>query len=299
MVAKVILNPYSGRWGAERRFPEAASALEKASVEFEVAYSEEKGHCETLAEEAARDGFSPIIAAGGDGTIGEVVNGMMKGSSSSDSPPLGVLPLGTANDFVANLKMPTDLREAVAVIAAGKTRAIDLCKVNDRYFVNNTALGIEPLVTVIQEEISFLKGVLRYLYATLSAIVKCTSWDAKMTWDDGSYEGPLTLVSGGNGPRTGGLFYMTPHADLFDGKLTFSYGYAKSRLRMLGLLPLIMKEDEGSFVEEEDFHEINTTHLSVSLQQPSPAHADGEIFDREVYEAEYSIIPQGLSLLMP
>lgn len=62
---------------------------------------------------------------------------------------------------------------------------------------------------------------------------------------------------------------------------------------------ITMKEDEGSFVEEDDFHEVHTTHLSVSLKQSSPSHADGEIFDREMYEAEYSIIPQGFPLLMP
>ena len=300
MVAKVILNPYSARWRAEKRFPEAARALEEVGLAFEVARSEGRGHCTALAEEAVREGFSPIIVAGGDGTIGEVVNGMMNASADDeDLPPLGILPLGTANDLVFNLKMSTDFQDMAKVIAAGKTRALDLCKVNDRYFVNNTALGLEPLVTLTQEKITLVKGTPRYLMAALSAIFSGTSWDAKLTWDDGSYEGPISLISVGNGACTGGLFYVVPHADPFDGRITFTFGYAKSRLRMLTILPAMMKPGQGNYVEMDEISEFHTTHLHVKLLQSSPSHADGEIFDRALYEADYRIEPQRLPVLMP
>ena len=300
MTAKVILNPYSARWRAKERFPEAELALKKNGVDFEVAVSEKKGHSVELAEQAIRDGFSPIIAAGGDGTIGDVVHGMANATPEGESlPPFGVIPLGTANDLISNLNMPTDLNEMAKNIAAGKTRLMDLCAVNGRYFANNTAIGLEPVVTVIQEEIGWLKGIPRYLYAALLAIYRGTSWQAELKWDDGEYTGPISLVSIGNGARTGGLFYMTPHADLFDGKLTFTFGYVASRLRMLGLLPLTMKSGEGSFVEKDDIHEINTTHLSIKLVDSTPSHADGEIFIRELYEAEYHIFPARLPMLMP
>lgn len=300
MTAKVILNPYSARWRADERFPEAASALRDAGVDFEVVRSERHGHCIELAEQAVKEGFSPIIAAGGDGTIGEVVNGMANAVSDDQSlTPFGIIPLGTANDLISNLNMPTDLKETAQIIKAGKTRQMDLCAVNGRYFANNTAIGLEPLVTVIQEEIGWLKGVPRYLYAALAAIYSGASWQAELKWDDGEYTGPLTLASIGNGARTGGLFYMTPHADLFDGKMTFSFGYVKSRLRMLSLLPLTMKSGEGSFVEKDEFSEINTKHLTIKLTKSSPSHADGEIFDRELYKAEYQIFPGRLPILMP
>ena len=300
MVAKVILNPYSARWRAKERFPEAELALKKSGVEFEVAVSEKKGHSVELAEQAVKDGFSPIIAAGGDGTIGDVVHGMAKAVPEGEAlPPFGVIPLGTANDLMANLKVSTNLDEVAKTIAAGKTRLMDLCKVNDRYFVNNTAIGLEPVVTVIQEEISWLKGIPRYLYAAVAAIYQGTSWQAELKWDDGEYTGPISLVSIGNGACTGGLFYVTPHADLFDGKLTFTFGYVQSRLRMLGLLPLTMKAGAGNFVEKDEIHEINTTHLSIKLTESSPSHADGEIFNRELYEAKYQIFPARLPILMP
>ena len=300
MVAKVILNPYSARWRANERFPEAASALKGAGVEFEVARSEGRDHCVALAEKAVRDGFSPVIAAGGDGTIGEVVNGMAKAISENEKlPPFGIIPLGTANDLICNLNMPMDLKEMAKIIAAGKTRQMDLCAVNGRYFANNAAIGLEPLVTVIQQKIGWLKGVPRYLYAALAAIYSGSSWQAELKWDDGEYTGPITLVSVGNGAQTGGLFYMTPHADLFDGKLTFSFGYAKSRLRMLSLLPLTMRSGKGNFVDRDEFFEIDTKHLTIKLSESSPAHADGELFDLELYEAEYQIYPGRLPILMP
>ena len=194
VTAKVILNPYSARWRASKRFPKAALELEYAGVAFEVARSERHNHCSELAEQAVKDGFSPIIVAGGDGTVGEVINGMEKATPENEElPPLGIIPLGTANDLVCNLGLPTDLREAAKVIAAGKTRKMDLCAVNGRYFANNAAIGLEPLVTVSQEDIKWLKGVPRYLYATLLAIYGGASWQAELKWDDGEYTGPISL----------------------------------------------------------------------------------------------------------
>ena len=299
MTAKIILNPYSARWLSKERFPEAEAALKEAGVDFEVVRSERREHCMELAEQAVRDGFSPIIAAGGDGTIGEVINGMENATpEGEDLPPFGIIPLGTANDLVANLGLPLDLGETAKIIAAGKTRQMDLCAVNGRYFANNSALGLEPLVTVIQENAVWLKGVPRYLYAALLAIFQGTSWNAEIKWDDGEYLGDISLISVGNGAVTGGLFYMSPHANLFDGELTFSFGYVKSRLKMLAVFPSLMKPGEGSFVEKDEFFEINTTKLSVKLSESSPAHTDGEIFNRELYEAEYEIFPGRLPILV-
>jgi len=299
MTARIILNPYSGRWRAEKRFPEAASALREAGVDFDVVRSDGPSHCTALAEQAVREGFSPIIAAGGDGTLGEVVNGLVKAAGDKPLTTLGILPLGTANDLISNLKLTTDLQEMAQIIAAGKTRRMDLCSVNGHYFVNNTALGLEPFVTVIQENVKWLKGIPRYLYAALAAISSGKSWDAEIEWDDGKYTGPISLISIGNGARTGGLFYMAPHADLFDGEITLLFGHARSRLDMLSFLPLMMQADGEKFLKRDGVFEINTKRLHIKLAESSPAHADGEIFDRELYEANYQVHPGRLPILMP
>ena len=276
MTAKVILNPYSNRWKAKARWPEAEAALKAAGVDFELVISERPGHIIELAEQAARQGFSPIIAAGGDGTIGEVVNGLAHAAKSEKDllGPLGILPLGTANDLTYNLSLPTDLQSAAQIIKTGNTQRMDIGKVNDLYFANNSAAGLEPYVTTKQIRITGISGILRYLVAAVWAIMDRPKWVANIKWDDGEYNGPVSLVTIGNGSRSGGVFYMIPHADPFDGKLTFVYGYRPTRLAMLATLPRAMKPDAGSYVEMDGIFEQKATCIKIHLETPSPAHTD-------------------------
>ena len=223
MTAKVILNPYANRWNAKLRWPEAETALKAAGVEFELTISERPRHIIELTAEAARAGFSPIIAAGGDGTIGETVNGLAQAATSDETRlgPLGIIPLGSANDLVDSLGLPRELGAAAQVIAAAKTRRMDIGRVNGFYFANNSAMGLEPYVTLKQQRIGWIKGVARYLVAALQGIMDGPSWNVTLDWDDGHFRGPVSLVTVGNAPRTGG-FYMIPHADPFDKKLSLS-----------------------------------------------------------------------------
>jgi diacylglycerol kinase (ATP) len=299
MTAKVILNPYSNRWKAKARWPEAEAALKAAGVEFELVTSERPGHIVELAEQAARQGFSPIIAAGGDGTIGEAVNGLALAAKSEKDllGPLGILPLGTANDLVYNLGLPVDLQAAVQIIKNGQTRCMDIGRVNDRYFANNSAAGLEPYVTTKQVRITWISGILRYLVAAVWAIMERPKWVANIKWDEGEYNGPISLVTIGNGARSGGVFYMIPHADPFDGKLTFVYGYRSSRGAMLATLPRAMKPAAGSYVESDGIHEQNATWIKIHLESTSPAHTDGEIFSNGIQDLEYHIFPARLQIL--
>ena len=300
MTAKVILNPYSNRWNAQKRWPEAEAALKAAGVDFEVAVSERKGQTVDLAEQAAREGFSPILAAGGDGTIGDVANGLARaaGSESDALGPMGIIPLGTANDVCFSLNLPTDLPAAAKVIASGRTRNMDLGKLNDRFFVNNSAAGLEPYVTIKQEKISRIKGMTRFLVAAIQGIMDKPEWHAEIKWDDGEFKGPISLVSIGNGRRTGG-FFMTPHADPFDGKLTLAFGYRPTRLGLLLALPRAFREGKGSYVEMEGMHEVHSTRVTVHLDRPSPAHTDGELFPEWIEDFEYEVFPKRLNLIVP
>jgi len=300
LVAKVVLNPYSNRWNSQKRWPDAEAALKAAGVEFELAVSQKKGQVVELAEEAARSGFSPIIAAGGDGTISETVYGLVRAARSDTEPvgPFGVIPLGSANDFLFNAGMSPDLNESARVIAAGKIHSIDLGFLNGRCFVNNSAAGLEPYTTIKHERIHWIKGMVRYLVAAIWAIVDKPEWNGEVKWDDGVYSGPLTLVTVGNGRRTGG-FFMTPHADLMDGKLTLAYGYRDTRLGMFAILPRTFKEGAGSYIEADGMYEYHSTKISIHLDHPSPAHTDGELFPNYLQDFEYSIQPGRLQLLAP
>lgn len=298
MPAKVILNPYSNRWNAGKRRPELEAALRTAGISYDLAQSERPGHITELTLRAALDGFSPILVAGGDGSIGEAVNGLVQADGKGGPlPRLGLLPMGSANDLAYGLKIPTDLTLAAQRISQGGTRRVDLGQVNDRYFINNTAVGIEPYITLVQQRIGWIKGMLRYLVAAVGGIMDKPAWQASLEWDGGSFEGPLSLVTVGNGPRSGG-FFMAPHADPFDGKLTVVYGYRATRRAMLALLPKAANPGPGSYVESPGIQEMNVSWLKVHLANPSPAHTDGEIFSRAIHNLDYKIHPGRVEMFL-
>lgn len=300
MTAKVILNPFSNRWNSQKRWPEAESALKAAGVDFDTSVSQKKGQIVDLAEQAVREQCSPIIVAGGDGSIGDAAHGMIRAAESTAGyiPALGIMPLGSANDLVYALGLPTDLSEAARVIAAGKTKAMDVGKLNDRYFVNNSAAGLEPYVTIKHEKIHWIKGMARYLVAAVQAIMDKPEWPGRVKWDDQEYNGTFSLISVGNGRRTGG-FFMTPHADPFDGKLTLAFGYRRTRLGLFQALPRAFNEGKGSYVEMEGMREVQATRVSIHLDKPSPAHTDGELLPNWIQDFEYQILPKCLNIIVP
>ncbi len=301
MKATVILNPYAGRWQAIKRRPEVETALKMAGIDYELLVTQAPGHGTELAARAVQNGAPLIISAGGDGSISEVVNGMMLSANSSNFdrlPPFGIIPLGSANDLVVNLKLSTELNEAAKIIAQGDIKKMDLGEVNGRYFDNNSAIGLEPTITLIQQRITWLHGVIRYLVATLLGIYKNPHWNVQIEWEGGSYAGPSTLVTVGNNPLTGGLFYMTPHANPFDGLLTFVHGYMATRIQTLQLLPRTMKPGIGSYVEHPNIHEFHSPWLKIHSKSPTPMHADGEIQSEAIQDINYRIIPSILPIIV-
>jgi diacylglycerol kinase (ATP) len=296
MTIKIIHNPYSARWISLERKPEMIAALTDAGLSFEIDTTEGPGHAIELTAQAVRDGYSTILAAGGDGTLGEVVNGLILGADDQPLPKFGIMPLGTANDLVFNLGLPDTLPEMAEVIAKNFTKNIDVCRVNDRYFLNNAGIGLEPYITVQHEKIKRLKGITRYLVATIIGISHNPKWEMHIQWDDGEYTGPVSLVSIGNGARTGG-FFMAPSADPFDGKLHFTFGFVPRRLQKFGVLPKAFRAGEGNLTEDPRVHEKSTTWLKISTT-PSPAHSDGELFDLAITKLEYRIFPAMLPILV-
>lgn len=302
--AKVILNPYAGRWLARSQRGVVENELQSAGIEYEITSTDGPGHGIQLARDAVEQGYSPVIAAGGDGTISEIVNGMLQASGEQDPPPLGIIPLGSANDLVINLGLPVDIAQSIQVISAGHQRKIDIGEVSfgeppqKRYFDNNSAIGLEPTVTLIQQSMTNLRGILRYVIASVRGIMTNPSWQIHLEWDGGQYAGPMTLVTVGNCPLTGGL-YMAPNAKPYDGKLTFVYGFMSSRMQMLMLLPKTMKPGAGNYIEHPNIHQVHTEWLRIRLDTPTPLHADGEIQTKEATQVSYTIYPARLPVLLP
>ncbi|HLE23490.1 MAG TPA: diacylglycerol kinase family protein [Anaerolineales bacterium] len=294
-VPLMIVNPYSGRGAAGRRRAELEGALTRSGLACESVETSGPRHAEVLAEQATAAGRT-IIIAGGDGTIGEVVNGMARAQPEGVLGPIVVLPLGTANDLVHNLGLPLPLEPAAAAIVAGRTRRIDLGQANEWVFANNSAVGLEPVVTQYNIRMVRWRGLLRYLVAALRAINDKPAWSMRLTWDDGSYEGPISLVSVGNGAVTGGLFRMAPAALPDDGRLTFVFGFAPTRRKMLGLLPRTIS---GSFVDDPAIQQHHMTRLDLESAAPTPIQLDGEIRDEAIRRVTYRVQPARLDIFRP
>ncbi len=310
MKTKVILNPYAGRWKGLEKRAEVEAALKSVGIDFDLVQTEAPNHGVELAKQAVKNGYSPIISAGGDGSASEVMNGIVEAALETNTipVPLGILPLGSANDLMVNLGIPTNIQDAAKVIAGGFTRRIDLGEVTawdtskksskKRYFDNNSAIGLEPSITLIQQKISFLRGPSRYIVAALMGVAKNPHWTTHLEWDSGEYNGPVSLVTAGNNALTGGVFYMAPHADPFDGKIDVVYGYVPSRLQTLRLLPKTMQPGENNYVEHPAIHEIRVSWLKIHTDQPTPLHADGEIQFEATQDIEYHILTEYLPVLM-
>jgi diacylglycerol kinase (ATP) len=288
----LIVNPYSGRGAARRRRAELERALADSGLTCERVETQRPRHAEVLAQDAAAAGRT-ILIGGGDGTIGEVLNGMARALPGRRLGPIGILPLGTANDLVHNLGLPTGLAQAARLIAAGRRRTIDLGQANEWVFANNSAVGLEPVVTQYNIRMVRWRGVLRYLAAALRAINDRPEWRMRLAWDEGAYDGPVSLVSVGNGAITGGLFRMAPAARLDDGRLTFVFGYAPTRRKLLGLLPRTLT---GSFVEDPAVEQHHTIELTLASSSPTPIQLDGEVRDEALLHVRYRVLPGRLDV---
>lgn len=288
---KIILNPYAGRWKARNNLEILKLELTQLGLDFDVVTTKAPGEGIDVARQAAEDGYDMVVAAGGDSTINEVVNGLVQAAGDEQAGVLGIIPLGTANDLAHVLNIPQNLKEACQRIATGKIEIIDVCQVNGRYFGNNSAIGLEPMVTLEAEQMSGLKGSLRYITAAFQAIWKRPQWHARLEWDDkATYEGPITLISVGNSNRTGGVFKMTPDAKVNDGKLHFVYAPSMSRLALLRLFPTTFT---GKHIHNKSVVYLQASTLKIKID-PTPLHTDGEIIDPAATEVEYSILPQKL-----
>jgi YegS/Rv2252/BmrU family lipid kinase len=295
MRTKIILNPYSNRWRAQEQVAEVQQIFAAAKLDYELVQTTKPGEAIDLAQTAVTVGFEAVVAAGGDGTINEVINGLLRAAGDQPTIPFGILPLGTANDFNLMAGLPASLAAAAAVIVQGKTRQIDAGQVNGRYFINNSAAAMEPMVTIENIRMKRLSGEIRYIVALIKAILKIKAWQMHIKWDDGSYDGPTYLLSVCNSPRTGG-FPMAPGAEIDDGLFDIVLAPAVPKLTLLKLLVRLM---QGTHVDHELVTFTRTTSLFLTSQPGTPLHADGEVFAEAETEVIYKILPGKVTLLTP
>jgi YegS/Rv2252/BmrU family lipid kinase len=296
MRVKVILNPYANRWRAGEQAPAVAEACRTAGVDCDLTITAAAGEGTPVAEAAARAGdYDAIIAAGGDGTINEVINGLLRAAGDGPTRPFGIVPLGTANDFNLMAGLPPTIEAAARVIAAGRTRRIDAGQVNNRYFINNSAAAMEPMVTLENIKMKRLSGEIRYVVALLRALARLKPWQMRLTWDGGGYAGPAYLLSVCNSPRTGG-FMMAPGALLDDGQLDMVFAPQVSKGTVISILLKLMR---GEHVHHPAVTFRRVTAIDLTSVPGTPLHSDGEIFTEAAEGVSYRVLPGKVTLLTP
>ena len=223
---------------------------------------------------ATRRGSDLIIAAGGDGTVNEVVNGIARVDTPT-RPRLAVVPLGTANDFAKGLMIPTTIREAVELAVRGSEAHVDIAEVNRRCFVNVSTGGFGPDIT--EESSSKAKarfGKAAYFFTAIRKLAQLEPAHARFETDAGVlYEGPFFFFAVGNARHTGGGTPVTPHADYGDAKLDVAIVTGDKRRDFLTLLPDLRA---GKHAEDDDVLYVRARELTVHGANDIAVNADGE-----------------------
>ena len=307
MRAIAILNPRadSGRAGRKRAAVEAA--LRAAGLGGEVWLTEAPGHGVALARQAAAEAEA-VLAVGGDGTIHEVSRGLI---ASGRPVHLGVMPLGTGNDFVKMLGMARKPEAAARQLAAaaptpidyGLVRWVEDGEMRERVFVNAVGMGFDAQAAIVANQYKSLPGITGYVVSVLHTLRRWQSPQARITgvvtpagMASVLYEGALLLVTAGNGVCSGGSFYLTPHASITDGFLDVCMVAEASSRRILRILPRALK---GRHEGEPEVHTARIHTLRVTADAGLPIHADGEIVTQDARVIEIAVTPGGLSVLMP
>ena len=299
----VIVNPASGRGRARKQISDIERILRASSLDFDLLQSERPWHTVELAEAAARRGVDVVIAAGGDGTVNEAINGLMHARQDGFvKTALGVLSLGTGNDFAASLNLPVKLEEVIQAISGNMRRLVDIgllrgCSfLEGRYFGNCVGIGFDAAGGVLAEKITWATGPLAYLIAALQNIFlyyKAPTLEIQL--DAETIHMPSLLVSVMNGKRIGGGFWTAPAASPDDGLFDLCIAEEVSRPRMLSLLPHFLKGTQASQpeIQMKQAHMVKITATKGVM----PIQADGEILDDACREVVIEILPRQLEII--
>ncbi len=300
---KIIMNPNADMGNAWRK----ASDLRAVAEEYggaDWAGTVYPTHATELAKKAAEDGYDLVIAAGGDGTTHEVMNGLME-VPADKRPALGVVPMGSGNDYSHILNMPEDPEQALKTILTGKRKKIDIGTIEDehgrhRYWDNTCNIGFGGLVNIYSHDLPIVRGFLMYFIAVIITIIKHNEpLEVTFKSDEGEWEEGAMLIAACNGPREGGGFATAPHADPWDGTFDLTVVKNVSRLQMLMLLPKFMSGTQGT---SKDVYFKTFKELEIKSKQPLYLHTDGENyagFVNDVHYLKFKILPQALEVIVP
>ncbi len=298
---KIILNPMADMGNAWRIARDLRSITEQhGGVDWSgTVYP---GHAIELAKQAGEQGYDMVVAMGGDGTVHEVVNGLMQ-IPEEKRPVLGVVPAGSGNDFAHSINASRAPNEALTCALSGQASAIDLGVMTDEhghreYFDNTLGIGFGATVTIRSHQLPILRGFLMYLTAVIQTIIlDHHPIHMQIESDDEKWQQKVIYLILCNGPREGGGFLIAPDAKIDDGIFHYAMITDVSRAMMFRIVPEVMKGTHGRFKQVK----MGTCKkFSLTADRPLYIHADGEIFTgpgTDLRKVSFEILPNALKVV--
>lgn len=294
----IVLNPASGRGrgGAVRPQLEAllrrcaAELTETRAVAWEIVETCARGDGTRLAAEAVAGGADVVVAAGGDGTLGEVVNGV-----AGTDVQLGLLPLGTGNDFARSLGLGGGLEAAFHALFHGDVRPVDLGRAGDRWFINVAGCGFDAIVAErVNAGFRYLRGTGAYLAAVVESLTKLRPATMRVTLDGELREFRGLLCAVANAPMYGGGMKIAPQACIDDGYLDVCTIGDASVAEFLCAFPRVFA---GTHATHPKVTMARARRVLVETDPPLPVLIDGEVTGTT--PMEFTICPGAIQLRMP
>jgi diacylglycerol kinase (ATP) len=297
----VIYNPQAGGGRAAKLLPEVEKYLKAKDIEARILLTKHTGHAVELAKTADISSFDAIIASGGDGTLFEVLNGYFnnpasKGIAPTDKTPIGLIPNGTGNAFMKELKLhKSDWKEAIDIIHQAHRKQLDVghfvTEGKSYYFLNIVGMGFVSQVAQAAIPLKWM-GNAAYTVATLQKLLGLKTQKMKIEIDGECIERDGVFAEVANSTFTGTSFHIAPKAKLDDGLLDLVLLNKISRLKLLRLFNSIY---DGSHINYPEVEYIQAEKIKISEQYPSKLIPDGEILGKT--PVEFECLPAAIPFL--
>lgn len=292
--ARMIVNPSSGRELAAEHAGRIAGALRAKYGDVEVTTTAGEGDAERAARSAAEDGCGTLFVAGGDGTVNEAVNGVAA-ASALEQMRIGIIPLGTGNDFAAALGIPADVDDALPVLLQERELRVDLGSVNGRVFINASGGGYIAEVSVaVTPQLKTIAGRLAYLIGGAQTLWEYEPVRATVSAEPGGLRLGLRLYAFAvcNSRLIGGGRLIAPHAVIDDGLLDVCLIEAMSAVEFVAL---VRKVADGDHVDDPRVRYLQATSVVIELEPEAWINTDGEVL--KARRCEYAVLPGAATFL--
>ncbi len=300
---KIILNPTAGHGNGLHALPQIEQLFTQHNVSYNLVRTEHPGHGIELTQQAISEGYNVIVAAGGDGTVNEVVNGLMLSKLEGKSiPPLGVLCVGRGNDFSGSVGIPADLEAGIQALVAGNRRTVDIGRVVGgkyplgRYFANCVGVGFDAITTIEVSKMPRWGGYLSFMAAVLKTVFLYNKAPlAKIEYDGNVITQRSLLISIMNGRRLGGGFYMAPDSLPDDGLFDLCIAEQMSSFEVIKMIPHFTKGDQAT---QAAIKTGRAAKISITAQDgPLPAQTDGEIICVDGSQLDVEVLPRQIEII--